>query len=84
MWNLIFEVLAYFFCTVCFYRIAKCYGDKFKAALARIKHDEKRQERHNFGDLLEFRQYRMAAILFEVATYICLWLALSHLGDLIS
>lgn len=84
MWNLIFEVLAYLFCTVCFYRLAKTYGSKWYAALIRIKQDEQSIHRHNFGDLLAFRQYRVAAILFEVASYFCLWRALSHLSDLIT
>lgn len=84
MWYLIFEVLAYLFCTVFAYHLAKTYGSKCDAALIRIKRDEQNIHRHNFGDLLAFRQYRLAAILFEVASYIGLWLALSNLGDLIS
>ncbi|AID17677.1 hypothetical protein ECBP5_0023 [Escherichia phage ECBP5] len=84
MWNIIFEVLAFFFCTVCFYRIAKCYGDKFKSALANMKRTEKREHRYNFADYLEFRQYRLAAILFKVATYVCLYFALLNLSALLN
>lgn len=82
MWNIIFEVLAFFFFTVCFYRLAKCYGDKFKAALAAMKRTESRKDRYHFSDYLEFRQCRLAAILFEVATYVCLYFALRNLSAL--
>ena len=82
MWNIIFEVLAFFFFTVCFYHLAKCYGDKSKSALASMKHTENRYHRYNFSDYLEFRQYRLAAILFEVATCVCLYFAFRNLSAL--
>ena len=84
MWNLIFQVLAFLFCTVCFYRLAKCYGDKFKSALSAMKRIESRRGCYNFSDYLEFRMYRLAAILWEIATYISLYLALSNLSDLLA
>lgn len=82
MWNLIFQVLALLFCTVCFYRLAMCYGDKFKAALAEMKGCETSCGKYRFADYLEFRQCRLAAILFEVATYVCLYFALRNLSAL--
>lgn len=84
MWNLIFQVLAFLFCTVCFYHLAKCYGDKFKSALAAMKRTEDKGCGYNMSDYLEFRMYRLAAILWEIATYISLYLALSNLSDLLA
>lgn len=84
MWHLIFQVLVFFFCSVCFYRIAKCYGGKFESALASMKRTENQEHRYNFADYLEFRQYRLAAILFEVATYVCLYFALRNLSSLLN
>lgn len=83
MWNLIFQVLAFLFCTVCFYRLAKCYGDKFKLALAAMKRTEGNGYGYNMSDYLEFRMYRLAAILWEVAAVITLYLSLSNLSDLL-
>lgn len=84
MWNLIFEVLVYLFCLVCFFRLAKCYGNKFKEALASMKRTEKRDRRYNFSDYLDFRQCRLAAILYELAAYFSLYMVLTKLSHLIN
>lgn len=83
MWNLLFELLILLLVMVCFHKLAKSYGDKFKSALRSLKH--LREGDYGFtADLMEFKMYRAASILFELASYICLWKSIKVISTLIS
>jgi len=73
MWNLIFEALVLFLCVVCSYRVAKCYGSKFKEALSNL--DRMRQDDYGFaGNMFKAKVYLVALSLFEIGTCLFLYL----------
>ena len=83
MWNLIFELLVILFAIVCFYRLAKVYGDKFKFALKNL--DRMREGDYGFtANMLSFRMYRAASILFELVTYALIYLFFQDISKLLN
>lgn len=84
MWNLIFEVLSYLFCAICFFKVAKFYGSKFKEALRNLRHNEFSIGRVMTCDMLDYNRYLRASLLWEFGAYILLYLCFSKLSALIS
>lgn len=84
MWNIIFEVLAYFFCAICFFKVAKFYGSKFKKALSELRHNEFSIGRVMTCDMLDYKRYLRASLLWEFGFYVVLYLFFSKLSALIS
>ncbi|APW79714.1 hypothetical protein HOR53_gp23 [Pectobacterium phage PP99] len=73
MWNLIFELIAYFLIAVCCYRVAKLYGSKFKTALKDMRYFEIKSDRLLYSYKLDYWRYLSASILWEVGTVFILY-----------
>lgn len=84
MWNLIFEVVAYFLCTIAAFKVANRHDSKCKEAFSNLRHNEFSIGRVMTCDMLDYKRSLVASRLWCVFFYVVLYFFLSKLSALIS
>lgn len=86
MWNALFSVLVIMLVALCFHKLAKRYGDTWKAALCTMESQSLDSSNYNAklsGHCYRFKLYLAAHIMCEIGYGVGLYFLIVHTNKLL-